>query len=150
MPQQPAIELSPTTGAITIEGVEMVLAAGLRLDSARSALANFYRRSIDHNNGYEWLSFGGLSFAGRPCNISACFKETKLTEVHLGVSLSDIQEAGWPSRQDIEREVAFVRAALSKSLHRSFSSGSEKFNWGQVWSVFDPKGFIASAGVRYV
>jgi hypothetical protein len=150
MPQLPAVALSAATGAITVEGVDMALSSGVRLDAVQSALANFYCRSVDHNNGYKWLSFGGLSFAGRPCSISACFKHERLTEVHWGVSASDAKEANWPSREDIEEEVTFVRSVLSKSLARSFSSGSESFSWGRVWSVFDPKGFIASTGVQYV
>ena len=128
----------------------MVLCPGTRIDVVQGALAKFYRRSINHNNGYEWLSFGGLSFAGRSCGISVCFMQGALSEVHWGVSAPDAKEKSWPSREDIDEELAFVRSVLSKLLSRSFASGSERFSWGLVWSTFDPKGFMASSGVRYV
>ena len=52
-------------------------------------------------------------------------------------------EGGWPTRDAIDKEVAFVRDILARGgLIR-------KFGWGEVWSGYDAKSFIASNGLRY-
>lgn len=146
----PSITLHAENGAVSIEGCELRLTPGLSREAVLAALSDFYRRSIDHHNGYEWLFFNGLMFAGQACGLSICFHHGHLREIHWGVVLPGAKmESGWPTREAIEQEVAFVRAALSKIFSRSFSSGHEQFTWGQVWSVFDPKGFLASSGLRY-
>ena len=142
--------IDPSTGAISIDGNSLMLVRGVSINTVRTALSSFYRTHIDHGNGYEWLAFQNLTFWDQPCGLSAGFKDGALVEVNWGVSLPNSPtEVGWPTREAIEQEVCFVRAALSEKLSRSFSSGLEQFPWGTVWSQFDPKGFTASAGVRY-
>jgi hypothetical protein len=110
----------------------------------------FYRSRIDHKNGYEWLSFHGVTFGGLPCGFSLCFLHDALTEVHIGVSLPNAElEGGWPTRRAIEEEVVFIRAELGKQLSRSFQTSQERFAWGVVWAMVDSKAFVASAGLRY-
>lgn len=144
------VTINPKTGAISVEGCDLTLERGRPISAVQTALTMFYRTHIDHRNGYEWLAFHQLSFFGEPCALSVGFKDGALTEVHLGVALPNAPtKSGWPTREAIEQEICFVRSALSKELSRSFSSGRENFSWGEVWSLFDPKGFMASAGVRY-
>lgn len=137
----------PNTGAISIEGYAITLCSGMTSNTVLAALSSCHRNSINHQNGYEWLSFDGLSFANHPCALSICFNNGRLTEMHWGLKTSAPE--GWPTREAIEQEVAFVRSALKEIFSRPFSSGRETFPWGQVWSHFDPKGFLASSGVRY-
>ena len=56
---------------------------------------------------------------------------------------------GWPTRQAIEEELAFMRKALSAQLGIQLGKRDARFPWGRVWSTFDPKGFQASTGLRY-
>ena len=146
----PSLTINAEDGTMQIEGCTTVIRAGLSSGDVLSALLQFHQRNIDHKNGYTWFSFHGLSFGGQPCGISMCFHFDRLTEGHWGVSLPYAeQEGGWPTRKAIDEEIEFVREVLSKALFGSFSSGKERFTWGEVWSMFDPKGFLASSGLRY-
>lgn len=79
-----------------------------------------------------------------------CFFHHRLCELHWGVSLrEDPSDTSWPTREESEREVTFLREILNPMLSRPFSSGDERFPWGVVWASFDPKGGFASAGLRY-
>ena len=101
-------------------------------------------------NGYVWEMFRGLKFMGHPCGIAVCFHFDRLTEIHFCVSLPGARlESGWPTREAIDQEVGFIRSALSDVFGVSFESGSHGFKWGEVWSMFDQKCFIASSGIRY-
>jgi hypothetical protein len=105
---------------------------------------------MDHHNGYVWDMFRGLKFIGYPCGIAVCFHFDRLTEIHFGVSLPGAGlENGWPTREAIDQEVEFVRSTLSDVFSVSFESGSQRFKWGEVWSMFDQRGFMASSGIRY-
>jgi hypothetical protein len=146
----PALAIVPNDGSLRIEGCPVVICRNLSREEAAAGLSQFYRSQTDHGNGYEWLVFGGVSFGGRPCGFSLCFHRGRLTQVHWGVSLPNAPQAGgWPTREAIDAEIAFVRGILQQSLGRSFVSGEERFPWGIVWATFDSKGFQASAGVRY-
>ncbi len=54
-------------------------------------------------------------------------------------------DGGWPTREAIDAEVSFVRDVLANEM--SLRTGVTP--WGAVWSCFDPKGFLASNGLRY-
>ncbi len=57
-------------------------------------------------------------------------------------------EGGWPTREAIDEEGAFVRRTLAKE-GLSLGDSATAFAWGEVWSGFGPKGFLAGNGVRY-
>jgi len=146
----PSLIINPTNGSVQIDGVAQVINRGLSRDLAASTFAQFYRTSVNHGNGYEWLAFQGVSFGGHPCGFSLGFNNGLLEQVHWSVALPNAKmERGWPMREAIDAEVNFVRMALTKIFSRSFSSGQERFPWGSVWCFFDAKGFQASSGVRY-
>ena len=52
---------------------------------------------------------------------------------------------GWPTRDAIDREVAFV----GETLVREMGISTGRMSWGEVWSHFDAKAFIAANGLRY-
>jgi len=58
-------------------------------------------------------------------------------------------EDGWPTQAAIDAEVAFMRRTLGAALGCKLSGGHAHFNWGEAWARFDPKGFMASSGIRY-
>ncbi|MDV9040737.1 hypothetical protein [Stenotrophomonas sp. RAC2] len=49
----------------------------------------------------------------------------------------------------IDAEVAFMRRTLGAALGRKLAGGYTQFDWGEAWARFDPKGFMASSGIRY-
>lgn len=145
-----ALQLDPSDGSWHLPGRGVVIHAGMRQSTADQTLREFYRDCIDHGNGYTWSYFHGLQFGGLPCALSLGFHHAVLTEVHLSVSLPDAQlESGWPTLAAIDAEIAYVRGVFTQQLGRAFGERSECFDWGVAWSGFDPKAYVASAGVRY-
>ena len=146
----PTLSINPDDGVIRILGFDQAIAPGMSKEAASAGFATLYRADTDHRNGYEWLSFQRVSFASHACGFSLCFHDGRLEQVHLGIASpgTGLQES-WPSRDASEREVALIRSELRRQLHRDFTSGHERFAWGTAWSVFDEKGYQASAGVHY-
>ena len=146
----PSLSFNSNDGSIHIASVEQPITHGMQKEVAASALATLFRSHTDHGNGYEWLAFHGLTFNAKPCGLSLCFHLGKLQSAHFGIALQNASlESGWPTREAINAEISFIRQTLAQSFSRSFSTGREQFSWGTVWSVFDPKGFQASSGIRY-
>jgi hypothetical protein len=142
--------ISPDDGAIHLSGYRLALRGGLNKEAVRKALATLFRQEQAMGNGYEWLSFHKVTFGRQTCGFAACFNRGALTEVHFSVSLPDAKlEDGWPTREAIEEELAFVRSQLNAQLGTAPDAASTAFPWGTVWSMFDPKGFQANSGVRY-
>lgn len=142
------LSIDPASGSLRISGLTALISAGQTKADIEPLLAPFARGGRDHGNGYAWLDFGGLSFGGYPSGLSLCFFEDRLVEARWGVSLPDApMEGGWPTRQAIDDEVRFVQRILTEQLGRSPDAAS--FGWGQVWSMFDAKGFLAAHGIRY-
>lgn len=104
--------------------------------------------SRDHGNGYEWLELRGLSFGGEAAALSLCFHDGRFEEASWSVQLPDAPE-GWPTREAIDAEIAFVRRILASQLDFDPAREEMRFAWGEVWSSLDPKGFLASNGLRY-
>lgn len=118
------------------------LRGGLSREAVSSALAPLYRSSLDHGNGYEWLSFHGDTFGGHPCGFALLFRQGSMTEIHFNVMLPDAEmENGWPTKGAIDDEVAFARKELSTQLGAEIGDRGVTFSWGAAWSTFDPKGF---------
>ena len=146
---RPSLKIRPNDGAVTL-GSDLVLVQGMDRARIEPLVSAFYKSATDMGNGYKWLMCHEAEFGGEACGFALCFLSDKLVEVHLGVSLPSIELIdGWPTKQAIDQEVNFTRREMQRQLGRTFASGHEKFKWGVVWSQFDPKGFQASAGVRY-
>jgi len=145
-----ALQVDANHGSWHLSGRGVVIHAGMSHSTADQTLHAFYRDRIDHGNGYTWSYFHRLQFGGMPCALALGFHHAVLTEVHLSVSLPDAQlESGWPTRAAIDDEIAYVRGVFTQQLGRGFGERSESFDWGVAWSGFDPKAFVASAGIRY-
>ena len=105
--------------------------------------------SRDHGNGYEWLYLAGLTFGDQPASLGLCFHGGRLKEVSWNVQLPNAPMVrDWPTREAIDEEVSFVRTFLAQEGLR-IGDSPNRFGWGEAWSSFDAKGFIASNGLRY-
>ena len=102
--------------------------------------------SQDHGNGFEWLNLDRLTFGGLPAHLSLCFHENLLEQASWSVRLPGAEtDDGWPIREAIDAEVAFVLRTLTDEM--GIHTGL--FPWGEIWSRFDAKGFVAANGLRY-
>ena len=133
------------TGTIRIGEVTSVAAHQPKVDVLLrvSELITGFR---DLGNGYDWLDLRKLTFGGQPAALSLCFHHGLLSQAGWSVQLPDAPaEDGWPTREAIDAELAFVRRALDE-----MGVGTGHLSWGEVWSGFDEKGFLASSGLRYL
>ncbi len=144
------MRLDATDGSIQLGNLPTLIGPTLSRDEARIAFATLVRGEHDVGTGYHWLSLHRLSLGGAPAGISLCFHGQQLDMVTMGVDLPGATlEDGWPTQAAIDAEVAFMRRTLATALGRKLAGGCARFNWGEAWARFDPKGFMASSGIRY-
>jgi hypothetical protein len=130
---------------------EVRLERGHRRSGVEALVSALVSGERDHGNGYAWLYLRGLSFAGCDAGLSLCFHHGRLSMASWSVTLPDaVLEGGWPTREAIDQEIAFVRAALAREIGYAPGERRMDFDWGEIWSEFDPKGFLASNGLRYL
>lgn len=142
--------LNATDGRIQLGNLPALIGPTLSLDEARVAFAALVRGERDVGTGYHWLSLHRLSLGGAPAGMSLCFHGQQLDVVSMGVDLPGATlEDGWPTQATINAEVAFMRRTLATALGRKLAGGHARFGWGEAWALFDPKGFMASSGIRY-
>lgn len=128
----------------------LLIRQGMEQTNVERMLSAFHKDRTDHGNGYSWSQCKGLTLGAMPCGLSLGFRTGTLAEIHFGVVLPDVKlEGGWLTRKAIDQEIAFVRKILRDQLGRDFGDRPENFTWGIAWSGFDPKGFTATAGIRY-
>lgn len=139
------LSIDRDTGSIRIGDV-VLLESNQTKDLIEPKVATLLAGSRDHGNGYEWLDLRGLSFGGQPARLSLCFHDGRLEQASWGVRLTDApMEGGWPTREAIDSELSFVRETLARDME--IYPG--RMPWGEVWSSFDAKGFMAANGLRY-
>lgn len=141
------ITIDPQTGTLGVGGVR--LQPSQSKSEVEPQIAELVKGSRDHGNGYEWLYLDGLTFGGQPSSLGLCFHDGRLEQASWSVQLPGApMEGGWPTREAIDDEITFVRDILTnQGLNVAKNPG--KFSWGEAWSSFDAKGFIAHNGVRY-
>ncbi|MDR2960765.1 MAG: hypothetical protein LBV10_14605 [Stenotrophomonas sp.] len=143
--------LNATDGSIQLGNLPTLIGATLSRDQARIAFATLMHGERDVGTGYHWLSLHRLSLGGAPAGISLCFQGQQLDMVTMGVDLPGAAlQDGWPTQAAIDAEVAFMKRTLGAALGRKLAGGHARFDWGEAWARFDPKGFMASSGLRYV
>lgn len=144
------MKVNPTDGSIQLGNLPSLICPTLSLDEARIAFVTLMHGERDVGTGYVWLSLHRLSLGGAPAGISLCFHGQHLDMVTISVDLPGATlEDGWPTQAAIDAEVAFMRRTLGAALGCKLSGGHAHFNWGEAWARFDPKGFMASSGIRY-
>jgi hypothetical protein len=137
------------TGSLAI-GPDIILHAGDSRRVVTKALTPFVRRERDMGTGYVWLDINDLLFGDQPCAASLCFCNNRLRLVNWFVSLPGAEtEGGWPTREAIDNEIAFVRAVIQRQLNADLHFGETIFPWGKIWSRFDPIGFMADNSLLY-
>ncbi|HEX4848911.1 MAG TPA: hypothetical protein VFV30_12270 [Novosphingobium sp.] len=140
-----AFSIDRETGHIRI-GDTVVLCAGEHRATVEPQIIPWLEGSRDHGNGFAWLDLRGLTFGSQPAHLSLCFHGGLLDQASWSVRLADAEmQSGWPTRAAIDAEIAFVHRTLASEM----GMAAGELAWGEVWSQFDPKGFLASNGLRY-
>jgi len=144
-----AISIDPADGALGI-GDGISLTAFQRRQSVAPLVEAWQFGERDFGNGYSWLDLDGFTFGGLSANLSLCFAFGRLEQASWGVRLPGQESGGgWPSAEAIEEEIAFVRAELAEQLGVASIGDQMAFDWGVVWSQYDPKGGLPAHGLRY-
>lgn len=133
------------TGDIRIREIATLRGSVLKTEVS-AQVGDLVEGARDHGNGYEWMYLGGLTFGGRPAHLALCFHTSRLQQASWSVRLPDASmEGGWPTRDAIDQEIAFVHRTLTDEM--GLDPGPQ--SWGEIWSSFDAKAFMASNGLRY-
>ena len=141
----PSLVIDPSSGTIRI-GDAIRLESHETRASVESKVADLANGARDHGNGYAWLYLGGLTFGSQPAGMGLCFHDDRLEQIDWNVRLPDApMEGGWPTREAIDDELSFVRSVMVNEMGLTIGQTT----WGEVWSAFDAKGFLASNGLRY-
>lgn len=151
MNRQPIeIHVQPSNGSVVLTGLDVVLEDRMLISKAKSELENLIFSERDMGTGYLWINLENLLFGGQKAGLNLCFKDGVLEMITFGVALpSDEECERWPTEETSMRHVAFMRKILENQLGCKLMNGTAKFSWGAAWSTFDPKGFMASAGLHY-
>jgi hypothetical protein len=143
------ISIDPADGALAI-GDGVMLTAFQRQQRVAPLVAPWQLGERDFGNGYAWLDLNGFTFGGLPANLSLCFAFGRLEQASWGVRLPGQESGGgWPSAEEIDEEIAFVRAELARQLGVASIGEQLGFDWGTVWSLYDRKGGLPAHGLRY-
>jgi hypothetical protein len=141
----PALFIDRATGCVRI-GSSVVLQAHQTKADVETQARNLVAGSQDHGNGYEWIRLRGLTFGGQPATLMLYFHNDMLKQIAWSVQLHGApMEGGWPTQEAIDNELTFVRETLDRDM--SIREGSTP--WGEIWSHFDAKGFMAANGLSY-
>lgn len=137
--------IDAATGAIRIADA-VLLEPHQAMAAIEPAIADRIAGSRNMGNSYAWLNLQGLTFGGQPAGLALCFHNERLDQASWNVDIPGAAlEGGWPTREAIDAEILFVRGVLTAEM--GLRPG--KTLWGEIWSDFDAKGFMASNGLRY-
>jgi hypothetical protein len=145
----PAMIIDRRNGCIRL-GEEVSLKPYQMRETIEPVVAAWLTGVRDHQNGYVWLNLRGLRFGGEEAGLSLCFHNGRFERAAWSVHLPGApMEGGWPTRAAIDAEIAFVRKELAAMFGSTKEADQVRFLWGEVSSLFDEKGFLASNEIRY-
>lgn len=145
----PAMVIDRRTGCIRL-GAEVCLKPNQAREAIEPVGAAWLKGVRDLQNGYAWLNLQGLTFGGEETGLSLCFHDGRFESAAWSVHLPGApMEGGWPTREAIDAEIAFVCRVLATMFGRKRETDRMRFLWGEVSSSFDEKGFLASNQIRY-
>jgi len=146
----PAFTIDDRTGDVHIEGCAFLIGARTTRDDVVRELADRLEPDAKTNAAsITWHRLRSLTFGGESASLSMCFGPRGLQSISFGVSLPNpALEDGWPTKQETQREIAFVCRTLRAMWKRSFN-GAATFAWGSVWASYDVFSHSSSIGLRY-
>ena len=140
--------IDAATGAIRI-GDALEIRAGQSKRELGRRLKPLGTTPQRYGKGYDQLHLDGLEFGGQPALLSLSFHHGRFTEASWGVWLPGQVRGEWPTREQAEAEMEFVRAVLAEQIGFAPASRSMTCSWGTVWSEYDSRNMTAAHGLRY-
>ena len=101
----------------------------------------------DMGNGYKWLDIKNIQIDNQYFNMSLCFKEEILSQLTMMINDNPFDlNSDWNSwNEKVEKEkLKKYENWLNQELDKE-----RKFNWGEVWSSYDPRGGFSSIMITY-
>lgn len=134
------------TGNITFEK-DFVINQKSDFDSVSSMELGEFQEIDDMGNGWIWLRIKNISNSGYFFNMSIAFKNQILKELNFIVSDKkfDLNPnwSDWSEKEELKKLKKYQNW-LKKEI-----GNKREFDWGQIWSDYDPKGGFSSIGLRY-
>ena len=134
------------TGNITFDK-DFVINQNSDFDSVSKMELGETQEIDDMGNGWIWLRIKNISNSGYFFNISFAFKNQILKELSFIVSEKKFDlNPNWTdwSEKDELKKLKKYKNWLNKEIGEN-----REFDWGQIWSNYDPKGGFSSIGLRY-
>jgi hypothetical protein len=101
----------------------------------------------DMGNGYKWIDIKNIQINNQYFIISLCFRKEELYQLSMVINDNRFDlNSGWDSwSEKIEEE----KLKKHKNWLNQELNNERKFNWGEVWAEYDPRGGSSSIEIRY-
>jgi hypothetical protein len=140
--------IDPKDGSITIDTPHMTITRAMTCEQFLQSPAATIATPLNKNAPWSRYGFQPIVIGGERFYAEACFHTGRLYSVDLSVMRAEFG-ASWSDWSE-DRELA--RKQLHDSLLASALGADwsrQRFTWGGVYSVFDPKSGGSSIGVTY-
>ncbi|MDM1508968.1 hypothetical protein HX082_06105 [Myroides odoratimimus] len=151
--------LDKTNGSIFLEEFNCRLYKGMQLEELKQT--DYYKAKYDSfrdvNTGYFWYGFNHFDWEGYQVRISICFFGDRLESMYIYTS--DDRDAktwdDWSEKKEMEvfeRNNSFMRKLSEekgKKKNSPYPQWSIAFEWGTLWSVYDPRSASSISGLSY-
>lgn len=151
--------LDITNGNLVIEEFNSKLYKGMQLEELKNT--DYYKAKFnsfrDVQTGYFWYSFDTFSWEGYQIHISICFYGDKLEHFHIN-TWEDTDAKTWDDWTEkkemavFERNNSFMRKLSGEKGNKKkdpYPQWNAVFDWGTLWSVYDPRSASSIAGLSY-
>jgi hypothetical protein len=112
--------------------------------AALQEFLNIHRK--DMRTGWVWYQLPQFEDAGMQVGISLAFLHGTLKELSVCDLNADLYGKGW---DEMTEEKERLRAANTAKWLERRGYPPDRYDWGEVWASYDPKGGTGSGGVRY-
>lgn len=150
--------INKNNGHIEVPGFNTTLFIGMPLEDLErtSFYQHNFKKKNDMNTGYCWYVFKEFEVLENAITLNLCFFEGCLKYIHF-YTYQDGDSTSWDNWNEEAEINLFHRnnQFLSKVLNEPVKVEKKPyprcvflFAWGNVWSVYDPRGAQASMGIQ--
>ena len=146
MPREGSIEvrIDAETGSVTLPSDLELHPHGMVPTYWPSPLQ--LRATRDMSNGYMWHDVEGANFAGEPCIVQVCSFLNSIERINFDFAWDWKVKELWRDQAEVQRQIELARVQLRAALKRPFARGTERFRWGDAYSVYDDR----SGGIPHI
>lgn len=108
--------------------------------------SNYKFEKDDMGNGYVWYDVPETEILGKTLIFRMCFYNGTLDFLSFALVDPELYGKSWDDWSE-EKEILCASHTREWLEKNGYKIG--KFNWGEVWTGYDPKGGLGGGGVRY-